>query len=101
MTPALAVATACSGTPRLLTTDSDLGANPDRDSDSSIREVMYRLVLALDTAAEITTRFIAPAAYGMPIAAKARTNGLPVRPPPLSASSCHGPIISITAIAST
>jgi hypothetical protein len=59
------------------------------------------LEFALETAAEITTRFIAPAANGMPTAANARTKGLPVMPPPPSASSCHGLIISITAIAST
>ena len=62
---------------------------------------MYRLEFALESAAEITTRFIAPAAYGMPAAANARTNGLPVMPPPPSASWRHGVIISITPIAST
>ncbi len=62
---------------------------------------MYRLEFALETAAEITTRFIAPAAWGIPIAANARTKGLPVTPPPPSASWSHGLIISITVIAST
>src|SRR5207244_1191425 len=99
--PTLAIATARSGTPARLTDASQPGAYPDRASDSSILVVRYRLQFALETAAEITTRFIAPAAYGIPTAAKARTNGLPVRPPPPSASWFHGVIVSITEMAST
>ena len=40
----------------------ELGAACARDSERSIRAVMYRLKFALETAAVITTMFIAPAA---------------------------------------
>ena len=66
-----------------------------------MRVVRYRFEFALDNAAEMTTRFMMPAAYGMPTVEKARTNGLPVMLPPLSAISYHGVIISITEMAST
>src|SRR3954468_11757945 len=90
--PPLATATARSGTPFGLTVASQPGAYPERDSENSIRVVRYRFELALDDAAEMTTRFITPAAYGMPTLAKARTNGLPVMPRPPSASCVHGVI---------
>ena len=84
-----------------LTAASQPVRSPDRDSENSIRVVRYRFEFALDSAAEITTRFITPAAYGMPTAVNARTKGLPVMPRPPSAIWCHGVIISITPIAST
>ena len=66
-----------------------------------MRVVRYRSEFALDSAAEITTRFMKPAAYGIPTDANARTNGLPVIPCPPSANWFHGVIINITPIAST
>src|SRR5262249_38560093 len=98
--PALAIATARRGTPDPPTTESHAGAYPDRASENNIRVAVYKFVLALDSAAEITTRFIIPAAYGIPAAANARTNGLPVMLPPSSAIRFHGVIVSITEIAS-
>src|SRR5262245_35554946 len=100
-TPVLATASARNGTPLAPTAASAGGANPERANDSSILVVEYRFEFALEISAEMTTTFIAPAAYGIPMAVNARTNGLPVTPPPPSASSRHGVIISITAIAAT
>src|SRR3989442_1090132 len=98
--PAPATATARRGTPASFTTDSQAGADPARDRENSMGVGRKGLEFALESAAEITTRFITPAAYGIPTAAKARTNGLPVTPPPPSPIVFHGVIITITLIAS-
>src|SRR5690348_7819823 len=97
--PTLDVATARRGTPDRLTAASHGGAYPECDNEKSIRVVRYRFELALDRAAEITTKFMTPAAYGMPTAANACTNGLPVMSLPRWPISYHGVIISITATA--
>jgi hypothetical protein len=48
----------------------------------------WRFVFPLDRAAVMTTRFMMPAAKGMPAAAKANTNGLPDEPKP-GEDECH------------
>ena len=56
------------------------------------------MVLALERAAVMTTRFMMLPAKGMLAAAKANTNGLPVTPLPMRS---HGVMDSITIMDST
>ena len=64
-----------------------------------MRVERYRLVFALERAADITTRFMMLAANGIPAVSNARTNGLPL----IFALPVwfQGVMASITLIAST
>src|SRR6266853_572400 len=75
--PALDTAKARCGTPLVLRRPSQPGAYLPLDSENSIRVERYKFVFALERAAVMTTRFMMPAANGIPAVAKARTNGLP------------------------
>src|SRR5216684_2250048 len=97
--PALETARARCGTPFVLRRPTHPGAYCPRDNENSIRVERYRFVFALERAAVITTRFMIPAANGIPTVWKARTNGLPVT---LALPvRFQGVIASITVMAST
>src|SRR5229473_424563 len=97
--PRLDAASARWGTPLRLSRPSGAGAKRPLARENNIRVERYKLVFALERAAVITTRFMIRAAYGTPIAAKARTKGLPVIVP--SPVWFQGVMVTITAIART
>src|SRR5262245_52301122 len=74
--PTLDTSSAWSGAPRPDTLPSEAGTKPARASENSVRDIRYRLAFALDRAALITTKFITPAAAGMPSLTSTVTNGL-------------------------
>src|SRR4029077_15363716 len=78
--PMLDTSSATTGVPRLLNRPSTAGAYPPRASENNIRAVRYRLQLTLESAAVSTTKFMIPAAAGIPADSKTRTNGLSPSP---------------------
>src|ERR1700719_2891094 len=78
--PTLETSSATTGAPRLLKRPSTGGAYPPRASENNIRAVRYKLQLTLESAAVSPTKFMIPAAAGIPADSKTRTNGLSPSP---------------------
>src|SRR5258708_1101780 len=79
--PPLDATTAGRGTPLAVTSPNQMGAYPERASESSIRVVRYKFESALDSPAEITTKFMTRA----PDAGHGTTPVHRTRPPPMNA----------------
>ena len=60
--PPVEIANARSGTPPEVRPPIQAGAYSPRESENNIRVDRYKFVFALDSAAEITTKFMMPAA---------------------------------------
>src|SRR5579864_1440965 len=71
--PMLETSSATTGAPRLLNRPKTGGAYPPRARENNIRAVRYKLQLTLERAAVNTTKFMMPAAAGIPADSKTRT----------------------------